>query len=50
MVRAGAISTLVFWSFALLGEVIFRDVLQAQFASFQIFGHHLSCHRCPIRF
>jgi multiple antibiotic resistance protein len=38
MVRAGIISAGVFITFALLGEVIFRDILQAQFASFQIFG------------
>jgi small neutral amino acid transporter SnatA (MarC family) len=36
--RAGAISFLVFSLFALLGDFLFRDVLQAQFASFQVFG------------
>jgi small neutral amino acid transporter SnatA (MarC family) len=36
--RAGVISSLVFSAFALLGDVIFEDLLQARFASFQIFG------------
>lgn len=38
LLRAGAISFLVFSMFALLGDFLFRDVLQAQFASFQVFG------------
>ena len=38
LLRAGAISFLVFSLFALLGDFLFRDVLQAQFASFQVFG------------
>lgn len=36
--RAGWISSGVFIVFALLGELIFKNLLQAQFASFQIFG------------
>lgn len=38
LVRAGLISGSVFSIFALLGDVIFEDLLQARFASFQIFG------------
>jgi multiple antibiotic resistance protein len=38
MLRASAISGVVFLTFALLGNHIFQDVLQARFASFQIFG------------
>lgn len=38
MFRAGLISTTVFAVFALLGDVIFEDLLQARFASFQVFG------------
>lgn len=38
LLRAGLISFLVFSLFALLGDFLFRDVLQAQFASFQVFG------------
>lgn len=38
MIRAGLISSVVFSLFALLGDVIFEDLLQARFASFQIFG------------
>ena len=38
MVRAGLIATVVFCCFAILGDAIFADVVQAQFASFQIFG------------
>jgi len=38
LVRAGLISSSVFTLFALLGDVIFEDLLQARFASFQIFG------------
>jgi small neutral amino acid transporter SnatA (MarC family) len=34
--RAGVISSLVFSAFALLGDVIFEDLLQARFASFQV--------------
>jgi len=36
--RAGIISSLVFVAVALLGDVLFRDILQAQFASFEVFG------------
>ena len=36
--RAGIISSIVFSAAALLGDVLFRDILQAQFASFQVFG------------
>ncbi len=38
LVRAGIIAVLVFSVFALLGDTIFSNVLQADFASFQIFG------------
>jgi len=38
MFRATVISTAVFVVFALVGDVIFRDLLQARFASFQVFG------------
>ncbi|WP_319560495.1 MarC family protein [Marispirochaeta sp.] len=38
LVRAGLISTVVFSVFAVLGDAIFTRFLQADFASFQIFG------------
>lgn len=38
LVRVGVIATAVFWGFAILGEAVFAEFLQAQFASFQIFG------------
>ncbi len=38
VLRAGLISSVVFAVAALLGDVLFRDILQAQFASFQVFG------------
>ncbi len=38
MVRAGLIAIVVFAGFALLGDAIFVRVMQARFASFQIFG------------
>jgi small neutral amino acid transporter SnatA (MarC family) len=38
IVRAGLISIAVFTLSALLGDVVFQDILQARFASFQIFG------------
>ncbi len=38
LIRAGLISTGVFWAFALLGDAIFSSLVQAEFASFQIFG------------
>lgn len=36
--RAGAIAGVVFGGFAILGDAIFGDLLQVEFASFQIFG------------
>lgn len=36
--RAGVISSLVFCAFAILGDAVFVSVMQAEFASFQIFG------------
>lgn len=38
LIRAGLISSVVFCSFAILGDAIFSSVVQAEFASFQIFG------------
>jgi multiple antibiotic resistance protein len=38
MTRAGIVSVIVFSLFAVLGDLIFADVIQAEFASFQIFG------------
>ena len=38
LIRAGLISTSVFSIFALVGDALFEDILQARFASFQIFG------------
>jgi multiple antibiotic resistance protein len=38
VLRAGMISTVVFSLSAILGDVIFQDLLQAEFASFQVFG------------
>lgn len=38
LTRAGLIAGVVFCFFAVLGDAIFRDVVQADFASFQIFG------------
>jgi len=38
MIRAGIISGGIFLVFGLLGDMIFRDLLQARFASFQVFG------------
>lgn len=38
MLRAGLIAGVVFCCFAVLGDVIFSSVVQAEFASFQIFG------------
>lgn len=38
MARAGLISFVVFSFFALIGDALFRQVLQADFASFQMFG------------
>jgi small neutral amino acid transporter SnatA (MarC family) len=36
--RAGLIASTVFCSFAVLGDVIFSELVHAEFASFQIFG------------
>lgn len=38
LLRAALISIIVFCFFALLGDKIFQDFVQAEFASFQIFG------------
>jgi len=38
LIRAGLIATAVFWFFAVLGDTVFSDVMQAEFSSFQIFG------------
>lgn len=38
LVRAGLIASLVFSCFALAGDVIFSSIIQAEFASFQVFG------------
>jgi small neutral amino acid transporter SnatA (MarC family) len=38
VIRAGMISIVTFSLAAILGDVIFQDLLQAEFASFQVFG------------
>jgi multiple antibiotic resistance protein len=38
MARAGLISIVVFSLFAILGDIVFTSIIQAEFASFQIFG------------
>ncbi|MEO6974652.1 MAG: MarC family protein [Gallionella sp.] len=38
LIHGSLIATAVFCSFAILGDVIFSNIIQAQFASFQIFG------------
>lgn len=38
LVRASIISVVVFVAFATLGDFIFSDIIQARFASFQMFG------------
>ncbi len=38
LIQGSLIATAVFCSFAILGDVIFSNIIQAQFASFQIFG------------
>jgi multiple antibiotic resistance protein len=38
VIRAGIISIIVFSLAAILGDVLFRVLLQAEFASFQVFG------------
>jgi small neutral amino acid transporter SnatA (MarC family) len=36
--RAGIIASIVFCSFAILGDAVFSKIVQVEFASFQIFG------------
>lgn len=38
LLRAGLISAAVFCAFAIVGDALFRRLMQAHFASFQIFG------------
>lgn len=38
LLRAGLIACAVFCGFAIIGEAVFSNFMQAQFASFQIFG------------
>ncbi|HEY5648611.1 MAG TPA: MarC family protein [Nitrospiria bacterium] len=38
MIRAAVIASIVFFCFAILGDFIFSDMVQAEFGSFQIFG------------
>lgn len=38
LIRAGLIASVVFCCFAILGDVVFSDFVQVDFASFQIFG------------
>jgi small neutral amino acid transporter SnatA (MarC family) len=38
LVRAGLIATTVFCCFAVLGDAVFSNIVQAEFASFEIFG------------
>lgn len=38
LVRAGIIASGIFCSFAILGDVVFSQIVQVEFASFQIFG------------
>ena len=38
LLRAGAIASIVFCFFGILGDVVFSRIIQAEFASFQIFG------------
>ncbi|MCR4290526.1 MAG: hypothetical protein NUV86_09755 [Candidatus Scalindua sp.] len=38
LVRAGLIASSVFCGFAILGDTVFSNIVQAEFASFQIFG------------
>ena len=38
LMRAGVIATVVFWCFVVLGDAVFSQLMQAEFASFQIFG------------
>jgi len=38
LIRAGLIASAVFCCFAILGDTVFSNIVQAEFASFQIFG------------
>jgi multiple antibiotic resistance protein len=38
LIRAGLIASIVFGCFAMLGDAVFSRIVQAEFASFQIFG------------
>ena len=38
LIQVGLITNVVFLSFAILGDAIFSSIIQAEFASFQIFG------------
>ena len=38
LLRAGAIAGAIFCCFAVLGDAVFSNIIQAEFASFQIFG------------
>ena len=38
LLRAGIISSVVFCFFAILGDTVFSEIMQVEFASFQIFG------------
>ena len=38
LLRAGVISSVVFYFFAILGDAVFSEIIQVDFASFQIFG------------
>lgn len=38
LTRAGLIAVGVFWFFTILGDTVFLNIMQAEFASFQIFG------------
>ncbi len=38
LLRAGIIATIIFCGFAILGDAVFSDIVQVEFASFQIFG------------
>lgn len=38
LIRAGLVASMVFCGFAILGDFIFSEIVQVEFASFQIFG------------
>jgi MarC family integral membrane protein. len=40
---AALISLVVFWTFAIVGDAVFSDIVHAEFASFQIFGGVVFC-------